>query len=324
MKFAALIAAASAHEIVSETEYKFMAYIGKYGRSYATVAEYKFRLQQYGLRVAEHARHNAMPNQTSTQGENFLTDRTDAEIKMLNGFKPEMQLGARNETRFDESAINAAGVDWRTKGAVTPVKNQGQCGSCWAFSSTGALEGAHHLATGKLVSLSESNLVNCSTKNSGCNGGLMDYAFEYVETNPIMTEADWPYKPSKEFLGCYLHYKKSEGVATVSKYADVPRNEPNQLKAALATGPVSVAIEADKAAFQQYTGGVITGSACGTQLDHGVLAVGWGTDATAGDYFIVKNSWGPSWGDNGYVKIGAASGAGVCGINQSASIPTTN
>merc|ERR1712166_570168 len=204
----------------------------------------------------------------STQGENFLTDRTDYEIKMLNGFRASNET--KTYTQFDE--INAGTpVDWRAKGAVTPVKNQGQCGSCWAFSTTGSLEGAHHLATGKLVSLSESNLVNCSTKNSGCNGGLMDLAFEYVETNPLMTEAAWPYQASKEFLGCWRNYKKADGV--------------------------------------------VTGSACGTQLDHGVLAVGWGTDATAGDYIIVKNSWGPSWGEEGFVKIGVAAGAGVCGIN---------
>jgi len=312
MKFAALIGATAAHELIDQTEYKFMAFIGKEGRSYATVEEYKFRLAQYSLRVAEHARHNSEEGQTSTQGENFLTDRTDYEIKMLNGYKASNET--KTYTQFDE--INAGTpVDWRAKGAVTPVKNQGQCGSCWAFSTTGSLEGAHHLATGKLVSLSESNLVNCSTKNSGCNGGLMDLAFEYVETNPLMTEAAWPYQASKEFLGCWRNYKKADGVVTVSKYADVTPNQPNQLKAALATGPVSVAIEADKSAFNQYTGGVITGSACGTQLDHGVLAVGWGTDATAGDYIIVKNSWGPSWGEEGFVKIGVAAGAGVCGIN---------
>jgi len=143
----------------------------------------------------------------------------------------------------------------------------------------------------------------------------MDLAFTYAETSPIMSEADWPYEARKEFLGCYRFYKKAEGIVTVKSYADVTPNQPNQLKAALATGPVSVAIEADRAAFQQYTGGVITGTACGSQLDHGVLAVGWGTDATAGDYIIVKNSWGPSWGEEGFVKIGVAAGAGVCGIN---------
>ena len=139
-----------------------------------------------------------------------------------------------------------------------------------------------------------------------------------------MTEADWPYKAQKELLGCYLHYNKSKGMVSVTSYQNVTPNDPDQLKAALATGPVSIAIEADTAVFQQYTGGVITGDSCGDQLDHGVLAVGWGTDATAGDYFIVKNSWGPTWGDQGYVKIGAASGTGVCGINQMATIPTTN
>ena len=131
---------------------------------------------------------------------------------MMNGFKPELLDAERNYTKFD--AANGP-VDWRDHGAVTPVKNQGQCGSCWAFSSTGALEGAHHLATGNLVSLSESNLVNCSTKNNGCNGGLMTLAFDYCKTNPLMTEADWPYKAQKEFLGCYLHYSKSKGVVTV-------------------------------------------------------------------------------------------------------------
>ena len=321
MKFA-LIGAVAAHNLVSDTEYKFMAYIGKHNKSYGTVAEYKFRLEQYSLRVAEHERHNSMPGQTSTQGENFLTDRTDAEIKMLLGFNKELLGAQRNFTKFDDS--NATPIDWRTKGAVTPVKNQGQCGSCWAFSTTGALEGAHFVASGELVSLSEQNLVNCSSKNSACNGGLMDLAFEYAETNPIMTEADWPYAAKKELLGCTLHYKKDKGVVSVKSYRDVTPNDPSQLKAALAQGPVSVAIEADKAAFQQYTGGVITGTACGDQLDHGVLAVGWGTDATAGDYFIVKNSWSAAWGDQGYVKIGAAAGTGVCGINQMASIPTTN
>jgi C1A family cysteine protease len=223
-KFATLIGAVLAHDLVDQTEYKFMSYIGQYNKSYGTVAEYQFRLAQYKIRVAEHARHNAEEGQTSTQGENFLTDRTDAEVKMMNGYKQNLQVEAKNYTMFDESAINAAGVDWRTQGAVTPVKNQGQCGSCWAFSSTGALEGAHHLASGNLVSLSESNLVNCSTKNSGCNGGLMDYAFEYVETNPLMTEADWPYSPSKEFLGCYRNYSKAKGVVTVKSFADVTPN----------------------------------------------------------------------------------------------------
>jgi C1A family cysteine protease len=184
------------------------------------------------------------------------------------------------------------------------------------------MEGAHFVATGELLSLSESNLVDCSWLNHGCNGGMMDLAFRYAESNPLETEAEYPYVAKTGLFAC--KYKKDLGKVQVKSYVDVPRQNPDQLKAALAKGPVSVAIEADKPVFQQYKSGVITSAACGTSLDHGVLAVGWGTDATAGDYFIVKNSWSAAWGDNGFVKIGAASGAGICGINSQPSYPVTN
>ena len=152
----------------------------------------------------------------------------------------------------------------------------------------------------------------------------MDLAFQYAETNPIMPDSEWPYVAHTTPFSCWEKYRKSKGIVTVKTYRDVPKNDPAQMKAALAQGPVSVAIEADHAAFQSYTGGVLSGSACGTQLDHGVLAVGWGTDSSGVDYIIVKNSWGPNWGLSGYIQLASASGAGTCGINQSASIPTTN
>jgi len=296
----------------------FMQYLAKHGKSYATQAEFDFRLAQYEERVAEHKRHNSMPGQTSTQGENFLTDRTDEEITAMLGFRSQMNA-KRNETSLEVGDV--APVDWRAKGAVTPVKNQGQCGSCWSFSTTGCLEGAHFVKTNKLVSLSESQFVNCSHENHGCNGGSMDLAFMYAEKSPVMREADWPYEPYAEPLSCYTKYRANKGVVTVSSYKDVPQGQPDQLKAFLANGPVSVAIEADRPAFQQYTGGVITGDACGSQLDHGVLAVGWGSDNSHGNYFIVKNSWGPTWGEKGFVRLSAASngGKGVCGILLNAS-----
>jgi len=184
------------------------------------------------------------------------------------------------------------------------------------------MEGAHFIATGNLVSLSESNLVDCSLTNLGCNGGIMDRAFKYAESHPLMTEADYPYKASTGLFAC--KYKKDKGVVAVKSYVDVTKESTDQLKAALNKGPVSVAIEADKAAFQLYTSGVITGTACGTTLDHGVLAVGYGTDASGTEYYIVKNSWGSSWGDQGYVKLGIEAGAGVCGIQMQPSQPTTN
>merc|ERR1712072_352717 len=153
----------------------------------------------------------------------------------------------------------AASVDWRTKGAVTPVKNQGQCGSCWAFSTTGSVEGAMFLSTGKLQSFSEQQLVDCSKNgNMGCNGGLMDYAFKYIETSPLELEADYPYtaKDGK------CSYTKSKGVGMVKGFKDVTSGSSSQLHAAVAKAPVSIAIEADQFVFQGYTGGVIT-SGCG-------------------------------------------------------------
>jgi len=325
MKYAALVAGTSAFalqsgDVISATEYKFMSFISSYNRSYGTVAEYKFRLEQFAKRVAEHERFNAVSGQTSTQGVNHLTDRTDAEIKMLNGFK-EMPTKAENRTVSLEATASSP-IDWRAKGAVTPVKNQGQCGSCWSFSTTGAMEGAHFVSSGKLLSLSESNLVDCSWLNHGCNGGMMDLAFQYAEGHSLESEADYPYHPNTGIFAC--KYDKSKGQVKVTTYTDVPKNSSEQLKAALQKQPVSVAIEADQPVFHQYTGGIITSDSCGTGLDHGVLAVGYGVDASKGEYYIVKNSWTADWGEKGFVRIGVKDGAGICGIQMSASYPTTN
>jgi len=184
----------------------------------------------------------------------------------------------------------ASSVDWVAKGAVTPVKNQGSCGSCWAFSTTGAIEGRYFIAKGQLNSLSEQDLVDCSKQNSGCNGGLMDYAFEFVEGNGgLCSEADYPYLARSHWFcqenGCTMN-------DPISSYRDV-RASTSALEAAITAGPVAIAIEADQSSFQQYTGGVLTAS-CGSSLDHGVLAVGFGTDGS-NDYWKVKNSWGSDW-----------------------------
>merc|ERR1711865_265021 len=258
---------------------------------------------------------NANANNTHVVAHNLFSDKTFAEMKKLNGYVAG-PLRASTAVTLDESNL-AASVDWRSKNAVTPVKNQAQCGSCWAFSTTGAVEGADAIKTGSLKSFSEQQLVSCSKQNSGCNGGLMDYAFEYIKTAPLELEASYPYTSGAGRVAS-CSYTKSSGVGTVSAFHDVQVGSASQMKAALANGPVSVAIEADQMAFQSYTSGVIT-SGCGTQLDHGVLAVGYGT-LDGQDFILVKNSWGPSWGDAGYVRVGSANNQ--CGILNAASYPS--
>merc|ERR1719171_2841912 len=216
----------------------------------------------------------------------------------------------------DAKAAAPASVDWTTKNAVTPVKNQGQCGSCWAFSTTGSTEGAYAIASGNLVSLSEQMLVSCDHNgDQGCNGGLMDNAFGWIQQNGgICTESDYPYQGTTGQCksGC-------SPAVTVGGHHDVPKMDEDALAVAAAIGPVSVAIEADKSAFQFYKSGVFDNAGCGTQLDHGVLVVGYGTDSGK-DYWKVKNSWGATWGMQGYILM--ARGKNMCGISQSASYPT--
>merc|ERR1712194_512562 len=209
----------------------------------------------------------------------------------------------------------ATTVNWITKGAVTPVKDQGQCGSCWAFSSTGGTEGSWEVATGSLVSLSEQQLVDCSKQNSGCNGGLMDYAFSYYKGTSIASESSYPYTARDG--SCKSSYTTAIPQGGVTGYKDVSSSS-SSLMSALNSQPVSVAVQADQSAFQRYSGGIVT-SGCGTSFFHGVLAAGY--DSAQG-YFLVKNSWGASWGDAGYLKIGTS--GNVCGITSQPSYPTVS
>merc|ERR1719486_998248 len=224
---------------------------------------------------------------------------TNAEFKRtmtgLNAFQSKSQ---------DNVAVlpsaTATSVDWTTKNAVTPVKNQGQCGSCWAFSTTGSVEGAYALKTGKLESFSEQELVDCagSFGNQGCNGGLMDDGFKYIESKGDVLEATYPYVGK---TGKCSSTKSANPVVKVGGYKDVAAANEDQLKAAVQQQPVSVAIEADQSGFQFYKSGVFSGT-CGTNLDHGVLVVGYGTDSGK-DYWKIKNSWGTTWGDQGYIRV---------------------
>jgi len=260
-------------------------------------------------------------NHTYTMGMNVMGDMTLAEFKAT---KLDYKQISRSHLRSKNHAgphqhikAPAASVDWRAKGAVTPIKDQGQCGSCWAFSTTGSTEGAVQIASGQLLSLSEQQLVDCSAAegNQGCNGGLMDQAFQFIIDNKgITSESQYPY--TAEDGTCNTDVT---AVATITGFTDVQSGSEAELMKAVNVGPVSVVIEADQACFQFYTGGVLSDPSCGTQLDHGVLAVGYNSGGAA-PYWIVKNSWGVSWGLSGYVEI--AMNIDECGIAMEPSYPT--
>merc|ERR1712042_257246 len=238
----------------------------------------------------------------------------------FNGFKNKTGF----EGDFQVSDIDMkdlpAEVDWVKKGYVTPIKNQQQCGSCWAFSATGSMEGAHFKATGKLVSLSEQNLVDCSDAegNMGCDGGLMDQAFNYTVINKgVDTEASYGYKGVDE----QCKFNATTVGCTITSWTDIPAgSEPDLQKAIATVGPISVAIDASQYTFQLYKGGIYYDENCSSQyLDHGVLAVGYGTEKK-GDYYLVKNSWGTDWGMEGYIMM-SRNRNNNCGIATASSYP---
>jgi len=212
-------------------------------------------------------------------------------------------------------------IDWRKLGAVTQVKNQGNCGSCWSFSTTGSLEGAHFIATNNLTSLSEQNLIDCSgsQNNDGCNGGRVDWALQYVIQNGgIDTEASYPYVG--EDGTC--NYNAANSGATCKAWTQTTEGDEVALQAQVAVQPVSIAISVDDA-FANYASGVFVDDSCpndADDLDHAVLIVGYGTQ-DGQDYWIVKNSWGASWGASGYILM-ARNHNNMCGVATDAVYPT--
>jgi len=240
-------------------------------------------------------------------------DEFESWLKKTNGVKPQKTNTAR--TLYDASTAPEAPatVDWVKAGAVTPIKNQGQCGSCWAFSTTGGIEGANFLKNHVLSSFSEQELVDCSGAegNQGCDGGLMDDGFDFVEKSGLCFESAYPYKGTDgtcKSSSCTSKVK-------VTTYTDIAKGSTSDLMSAAAQRPISIAVDANMF-WQMYTGGIFNHRCNANKLDHGVLLVGY----TSGESWKVKNSWGTGWGEEGYIRL-KGTDANTCGLANSASFP---
>ncbi|XP_031827232.2 cathepsin L [Nomia melanderi] len=319
--------AVSFFEVVKE---EWVSFKTEHSKEYKSDIEEKFRMKIFMDNKHKIAKHNTNYEKKQVGYKlkmNKYGDMLHHEfINVLNGFNKSVNTITRPSytgAMFVEPANVQLpeSVDWRESGAVTPIKDQGHCGSCWAFSSVGALEGQHFRTKGVLTSLSEQNLIDCSGKygNNGCQGGMTDASFQYIKENHgIDTEESYPY----EAINDKCRYNPRNSGADDIGFVDVPANDEAKLKAAVATvGPISVAIDASHETFQFYSEGIYYEPNCSSEdLDHAVLVIGYGTDEDGKDYWLVKNSWGTTWGDNGYIKM-ARNERNNCGIATAASYP---
>ena len=310
----ALVVVASAESAYPDWAYEaFDHWCAEWDKTYDSPSEKEFRVGVFYANMKNIEETNAAQD-SYRLGPNGFTDLTTEEFLQLHtGLLP------MNIEESDEEIVEVTGyadsVDWVTKGAVTGVKNQGECGACWSFSATGALEGIEFIIKGHLISLSEQELIDCSQKfnNYGCKGGSPDNAFSYVEQLGITTEAYYPYTAKQG--SC--KYSSASVVVKSSKHRDLLKRSESAFLSALDTQPISISIDADQ--IMSYTSGIYNNANCGTTVNHAALAVGYDTSA---GYIKVKNSWGTTWGESGYIRFALlGNGSGECGIYLQSSLP---
>merc|ERR1712032_1143742 len=296
MRTFALAAIAAGVNAISDMEFEYMQYVAKFAKNHQNVEEFAVRLANFVKTHAAIAEINATESHTAAH--NQFSDWHASEYKAMLGYKADPNVDVvKRVHHFDES-------------------------------STASIEGAHFVATGELLSFSEQQLVECShgiLGNHGCNGGLQTYAYQYYETHFAELEEVYPYTSGNgkaDYDNC-SYDAKSKTAVEVSGFVNVTPSNPDQMQAALNTAPLAVAIEADKMVFQTYSTGVLSSSKCGTNLDHAVLVVGNGTE-DGQDYWLVKNSWNTTWGDQGYIKLAKDSSSGTCGVQLDPQLPSTN
>ncbi len=275
-------------------ENAFLEFVNEFDRSYATKREFTFRLAAFKKQFDY---VNNFDVEGMTVGINQFSDLTDEEFnKYRTGF---IAIPADDHREKLQNEAKSS-IDWRVEGAVTPVKNQGSCGSCWSFAAVAGMEGLHQIKEGTLKSFSEQQLVECSTQNNGCNGGRFDWAWEYHIAHGMTYENLYPYTAEDD---ARCTYKDSDAKYHLSAYKSVEPYSDAELKKAISIAPTGVAVGVDDL-FRNYESGVLRADAgCTTQLGHAVTAVGYGTTSDGIGYYLIKNSWGTGWGDNGYIKL---------------------
>jgi C1A family cysteine protease len=292
-----------------KTFQEFQKFLIKYNKKYNTIAEYFLRYNVFKKNLKRFSQNKA----SYKMGINQFTDLTPTEFRKgyLN-----LDMKLVNKINYKKVSVNSKNDapeswNWVDKGVFGPVKDQGYCGSCWAFSTMGNIEALNAMKTKEYVALSEQQLVDCDTEyDQGCNGGLMEYAFAYLVEKGCMTEKDYPYVGYDDTC----HYDESKVFLRIDSWLMLDTQDENEIKEFLYTnGPLAIAINADP--FQYYTGGIIDEDewSCDPEgLNHGVVLVGYGNESGV-DYWIIRNSWGDYWGEDGYVRV--ARGKGTCGVN---------